>query len=213
VTGPPTLRAGLAALAAALAVAAGPAAAHHVGAYTARDNDVSVNFKQIKVSLQARKFEVARRLYETGALRRELRARAARLPGGLDTAIATALGRQDTEQAERGLMVFFAALIRDLAVDAERRATDATLPPEARVAAGQKFLEAIWRYYNLIDFALTQRDPRASAAVRLAFDEAEGHVKAGAAPAPEKLRDPLARIARILTDVIETSSTPARRDS
>ena len=208
-----TLRTGLAALATTIAVLAVPAAAHHVGAYTPRDNDVSANFKQLKGSLQARKFAVALRLYEDGALRRELRARAPGLPAGLDATIGTALRRQDAEEAERGLMVFFAALIRDLAVEAERRAGDGGSPPAARVAAGQKFLEAIWRYYNLIDFALSQRDPRASTAVRLAFDEAEGYVKAGAAPAPEKLRDPLTRIARVLTGVIETSSTSARRDS
>lgn len=204
--------AGLGALLLAGATAA-PAAAHHVGAYTPRDNEVSANFKQIKLSLQVRKFDVALRLYETGALRRELRTRAAALPAGLDADLLAALRRQDAGQAERGLVVFFAALIRGLAVEAERRVTDAATPVEARAAAGQKFLEAIWRYYNLIDFAVSQRDPKASAAVRLAFDEAEGYVRAGAVPAPDRLRDPLARIARILTDVIEASSTSARRDS
>ena len=29
-----------------------PAVAHHVGAYTARDNDLSVNFKQVKFSIR-----------------------------------------------------------------------------------------------------------------------------------------------------------------
>ncbi|MGH7393793.1 MAG: hypothetical protein ACREM3_30700 [Candidatus Rokuibacteriota bacterium] len=192
---------------------AAPAAAHHVGAYTPRDNEISANFKQIKLSVQARKFDVALRLYETGALRRDLQARAAALPAGLDAGLLAALRRKDAGQAERGLMVFFAALIRDLALEAGRQVTDAATPVAARAAAGQKFLEAIWRYYNLIDFAVSQRDPRASAAVRLAFDEAEGYVKPGAVPAPDRLRPPLARIAGILTDVIEASSTSARRDS
>src|SRR5262249_61699061 len=47
------------------------AVAHHIGAYTARDNDVSVNFKQVKFSVQAGRFDVARRLFEDGAVRRE----------------------------------------------------------------------------------------------------------------------------------------------
>jgi len=194
-------------------LAAGPAAAHHVGAWSPRDNEVSANFKQIKLSLQARKFDVALRLYEGGALRRDLRARAASLPAGLDAGLLAALGRGDAPEAERGLMVFFAALVRDLADEAARQLADASAPAAARAASGQKFLEAIWRYYNLIDFAVAQRDPRASAAIRLAFDEAEGYVKAGAPPAPDKLRAPLARIASVLGGVIEASPTSSRRDS
>lgn|GEM_PF-1829174 len=214
----PALRVARATLGAVLVVSAlagtpRPAAAHHVGAYTPRDNEVSANFKHLKASLQARKFDVALGLYEAGPLRRELRARAASLPPGLDAALLEAFRRGDAGRAEHGLLVFFAALIRDLAVDAGRRAADATAPPEARASAGQRFLDAIWRYYNLIDFALSQRDPTASTTVRLAFDEAEGYVRDGASPAPERLRAPLARIARVLTGVIETFPTSARRES
>jgi len=59
---------------------------------------------------------------------------------------------------------------------------------------------------------VTQRNARAATTVRLAFDEAEGYVKA-ATPAPERLREPLRRIVHALTGVIETSSQSARRDS
>ena len=62
-------RVALATMAAAIAIVvagAGPACAHHVGTYVPRDNDVSANFKQLKFSLQARKFEVAGHLFETG---------------------------------------------------------------------------------------------------------------------------------------------------
>ena len=71
-------------------------------------------------------------------------------------------------------MIFFAGLVRDLALEADRRLADATEAAAARVAAAQKFLEAMWRYYNLVDFAVGQNDPKAAVAVRLAFDEAEG---------------------------------------
>jgi hypothetical protein len=185
--------------------------AHHVGAYVARDNEVSVNFKQIKFSVQARKFAVALRLYEGGALRRELLARAPALPPGLDASIRGALQAGDAPGAETGLVVFFAALVRDLALEAERRLADPRASPAVRVAAGGKILEAIWRYYNLVDFAVSQRDPKAAAAVRLAFEDAEGQAKAPT-PAPERMRPPLTRIARVLAGVIEASST-TRRDS
>jgi hypothetical protein len=186
-----------------------PVAAHHVGAYVARDNDVSANFKQIKFSMQVGKFDVARRLYETGALRKNLRAQASTLPTGLDEAIGAALAAGKADRAETGLMVFFAALARDLALEADRQLADVQAPAAARVAAGAKILEAIWRYYNLVDFAVSQRDPKAATAVRLAFDEAEGHAKAQA-PAPERMRAPLTQIARVLMGVIEASSPPAR---
>lgn len=196
-----------------LSLAAGPAAGHHVGVWTPRDNEVSGNFKQIKFALQAGKFDVARQLYEAGPLRRELRAQAARLPAGLEDGIRAALAAGDARGAERGLMVFFVALTRDLARAADRQLADSGASREARVASGRKFLEAMWRYYNLVDFAVTQYDPKAATAVRLAFDEAEGYAKGAPAPDPDRLRGPLQQMVRVLTGVIETSATSARRDS
>ena len=204
-----------------------PVGAHHVGAYVPRDNEVSANFKQIKFSIQARKFDVALRLFEAGALRAEMRAQAARLPAGLEEAMQAALHAGDGPRAERDLMVFFAGLIRDLALEADRRLADTAEAAPARVAAGQKFLEAIWRYYNLVDFAVSQYDPKAAVAVRLAFDEAEGYARSGAtaagggaapeagrvtaravaAPDPGKMREPLQRIARTMSGLLE-SFTP-----
>jgi hypothetical protein len=201
-------------IALAALLAAAPAAAHHVGAYVPRDNDVSASFKQVKYAMQERKFAVAARLYEAGPLRAALRARAASLPRGLDESIRAALAAGDGAEAERGLMVFFAALARDLAVEADRQLADAQLPAQARVAASGKFVEAIWRYYNLVDFAVSQRHPTLATAVRLAVDDAEGLARRAAAPpAPETLREPFRRIARALTGVIEATSTSARRHS
>src|SRR5207237_3690959 len=131
-------------------------AAHHVGAYVPKDNEVSTNFKQLKFSLQARKFDVAARLFETGAIKRELRARAASLPADLEGRIQDALKTGDARTAESGLMIFFVALVRELALEADRMLGDAREAATARVAAANKFLEAIWRYYNLVDFAVTQ---------------------------------------------------------
>lgn len=212
-------------------LAAAPAAAHHVGTYVPRDNELSANFKQLKFSIQARKFDVAARLFETGAIRAAMRAEADRLPAGLEEATRAALAAGDGPRAERGLVVFFAALIRGLALEADRRLADTRESAAARVATGQKLLEAIWRYYNLVDFTVGQYDPKAAVAVRLAFDEAEGYAQGStapagdpagknvapesrrvtarpvAAPAPEKMREPLQRIARTLSGLIETSVT------
>ena len=200
-----------------LAVTITPAAAHHVGAYVPKDNAVTINFKQVKFSVQARKFDVALRLFETGALRAEMRAHAATLPAGLEDETRAALAASDGPEVERRLMIFFAALARDLALEADRRLAEAGGTAESRAATGRKFLEAIWRYYNLVDFAVATRDNKTSVAVRLAFDEAETYVKpatGAAAPAdPARLRPPLQRIAQVLSTLIEASSTQARRNS
>lgn len=212
-------------------LAAAPATGHHVGAYVPRDNELSANFKQLKFSIQARKFDVAARLFEGGAIRAEMRAQAGRLPPGLEETTRAALVVGDGPRAERGLMVFFAALIRDLALEADRRLADTRESASDRVATGLKLLEAIWRYYNLVDFTVGQYDPKAAVAVRLAFDEAEGYAQGSpapagaqtgntvapesnrvaarpvAAPAPEKMREPVQRIARTLSGLIETSMT------
>jgi len=192
--------------------AVAPAFAHHVGAYVPTDNEITTNFKQIKFSVQAGKFDVALRFFETGQLRADMRARAGSLPRGLEAGLYAALAAGDAAEVERRLMVFFAALARDLALDAERRTADPQLSHDARAAMGARFLEAIWRYYNLVDFAVAQRDDKTSVAVRLAFDEAEGYVKSTPIPNPDKLREPLRRIAQVLSALID-SSLPARRSS
>ena len=191
-------------------VTLGPATAHHVGTYVPKDNEITTNFKQIKFSVQAGKFDVAHRLFETGALRTDMSARAASLPPRLEAGLRDALQSRDGGEVERRLMVFFAALARDLAREATRRTADPRLSREAHAAIGARFLEAIWRYYNLVDFAVARSDDRASVVIRLAFDEATGYVKSIAAP--DKLREPFTRIAHVLSILIE-SSTPARRGS
>ena len=202
----------LVALALLLAVAP-PVGAHHVGTYTPRDNEITTNFKQVKFSLQARKFDVALRLFEQGALRTAMRQKAGTLPPGLEAGTRAALQAKDALEVERRLMIFFAALARDLAIEADRQLADPTLTPPARAAMGQRFLEAMWRYYNLVDFAVSSRDSRTSTAVRLAFDEAEGDAKVTSAPEADRLRRPFRRIAQILSNLIDTSSPSPRRDS
>jgi hypothetical protein len=201
----------------ALVTIASPAVAHHVGSYVPRDNAITTNFKQIKFSVQAKRFDVALQLFESGAVRAEMRAQAATLPPGLEDGTRAALRASDGLEAERRLMIFFAALARDLAVEADRQLGEPGVTPETRAATGRKFLEAIWRYYNLVDFAVAMRDSKSSVAVRLAFDEAEAYVKpatGGASPDdPAKARQPIQRIAQVLSTLIETSSTSARRSS
>jgi hypothetical protein len=206
----------------ALAALPGLAGAHHLGTYTPRDNEISANFKEIKFSVEARKFDVARRLFDEGAVRREMREQAATGAG---------LAAGDGTEVERTLTVFLAALARNLALEAQQRVSAEGVSAEARAAAGRLFLEAIWRYYNLIDYAVSRRAPKVSVAVRLAFDDAETLAKGAARPVatgpaagttstaaavpsdPARLREPLQRMAQALTELIEVSSPRTRRES
>jgi len=195
----------------AVVLAAAPAAAHHTGVYAPKDNAITINFKQLKASVEAGKFDVARRLFDEGPLRVELRARAAALPPGLEARTRAALDAADAAEVERGLMVFLAALSRDLAREADRQLA-AGAPPATTAA---RFLEAIWRYYNLVDFAVSRRDARASVAMRLAYDDAEPLARAAAAaPAAvsaARVRASFQRIAGILAGLVETApAAPAR---
>ena len=184
----------LAALAAALGAAARPAAAPHAGVYAPKDNAITTNFKEVKFSVQAGKFDVALRRFDEGPLRAEMRARAAGLPAGLEARTRAALAARDAAGVERGLMVFFVALAHDLAREADRRLA-AGGPAPAKTA--ERFLEAIWRYYNLVDFAVGQHDPSASTAMRLAYDDAERVLK-DATPDVARARAAFQRIAGIL---------------
>jgi hypothetical protein len=191
-----------------VALAAG-AAAHHTGVYVPKDNAITTNFKQLKFSVEAGKFDVARQLFDRGALRREMRVRAVTLPAGLERQLSGALLSQDAAEVERTLMIFFAALGRDLALEAERQLATGADP----AAAGPKFLEAIWRYYNLVDFAVGRRDARASVAMRLAFDDAEALVRPDTAPSAAggtRVREAFRRIAEILSGVIEIPAAAGR---
>src|SRR2546429_9405772 len=135
-----------------------------------------------------------------------MRARAGALPEGLETRTRAALVARDAGAAERGFMIFFVALARDLARQADRQLAAGAAP----AAVGPRFLEAIWRYYNLADFAVGQRDARASVAMRLAYDDAETLARpASGAPHAARLRASFGALAQILSDLIVSTATPS----
>ncbi len=178
------------------AAMATPAAAHHTGVYAPKDNAITTNFRDVKFSVQAGKFDVALRRFDEGPLRAEMRARATALPAGLEARTRAALQARDAAGVEQGLMIFFIALAHDLAREADRQLAAG---PTASVATAQRFLEAIWRYYNLVDFAVGQRHPATSTAMRLAYDDAESVLRGSPAADAARLRATFQRIAEILS--------------
>ena len=69
----------------------------------------------------------------------------------------------------------------------------------APATTGPRFLEAIWRYYNLVDFAVSMRDSRASVGMRLAYDDADGLTRN---PQREPMRASFQKIAQILSGLL-----------
>lgn len=218
--------------------AQGVALGHHVGTVIPKDTEVSANFKQIKSSIQAGKFDAALKLFDEGALRTDMKRLERRLPAGLEEGLRAALRVKDARGAEVRLTVFMLFLARDFVREAELRLADAKVAQSVRLARVWKLLEAVWRYYGLVDFAVYQRDVKAALGMRLAFDDAEGAVcgggsdpkkaagsPCGAAPGLRpaggagkgsaadvaKAKEALGRMTEILTGVIEEAvkSAPA----
>lgn len=199
--------AGLVALAVTLG-AASAASAHHVGTVVPKDTEVSANFKQLKSSIQAGKFDAALKLFTEGALRAEMVKLERRLPAGQEEQLRAALKAKDARGAEARLLVFMLFMARDLAREAERRIADGKVPEAVRAAQVWKLLEAVWRYYNLVDFAVYERDVKAALGMRLAFDDAESAVCAERA-APPKARGSPAPAGGELCQAVRTASKTA----
>jgi len=172
-----------------------------------KDNAVTTNFKQVKFSVQAKKYDVALRLFDAGPLRAEMRAHAATLPPGLEDGSAprsrpaTGRGRADAHD-------LFCRARRDLALEADRQPPVPTPPRTRAPPPDVKFLEAIWRYYNLVDFAVaiaTQELGRR----RLAFDErraTSSRRPAGLRRRPAGIPAAAPAIAQVLSTLIDSSS-------
>lgn len=149
----------------------GPAAAHHVGVFVPRDDDITKNFKEIKFAVAASRFDVARRLFDEGVVHATMEKEEKRLPRGLEDRLRAALRGRDSAGVELGLAVFLTFMTRERLAFALERLRRTDLAPERRGEQVRRVLDAAWRYYNLADFAVVSRDAKASAALRLGFED------------------------------------------
>ena len=160
-------------LAIALLAISAPLEAHHLGAIVPRDDEVTVAYKRVRGLLKEGWFDLAARECEGAPLGRRL-AEASR-PGAPDVRgeVMAALARRDAPGTELALLRFFLVVVRDLAGEALRRVNDGALAERARADQALKLLAAAWRYYNLVDYTLYQRNVKAALRARLAFEDAE----------------------------------------
>lgn len=200
-------------LALVLAIApSGPAAAHHVGVFVPKDDDITKNFKEIKFAMAAGRFDVALRLFDDGVVHATMEKEEKRLPRGLEDRLRAALRAKDSTGVELRLAVFLTFMTRERLAFALERLHRADLAPERRRAEVRRVLDAAWRYYNLADFAVVSRDAKTSAALRLGFEDAYTFLGgamvdpmwAGAAAAAGNQVDE-ARAASAIAQLIETS--------
>ncbi|MBI4589603.1 MAG: hypothetical protein HY725_12255 [Candidatus Rokubacteria bacterium] len=158
------------------AASAGPARAHHVGVFVPKDTDITINFKQIKASAQAGRFDVAVKSFDDGILHDTMEQYEKVLPRGLEDGLRAALKSKDLPGAELRLSIFLAFLTKERVRDAVKRLKDPGLSPEERWGQARKILNAAWRYYNLADFVIMQRDAKASAVIRMGFEDAQSYL-------------------------------------
>jgi hypothetical protein len=156
--------------------AVGPAAAHHVGAFVPRDDDITKNFKEIKFAGEAGRFELALKLFDDGVVHAKMEKEEKRLPRDLEDGLRAALRGKDGPGIELRLAVFLTFMTRERLAFALERLRLADLAPERRREQVRRVLDAAWRYYNLADFAVVSRDPKTSAALRLGFEDAYTYV-------------------------------------
>ena len=195
-----------------IALIAGPvglAPAHHVGVFTPKDTDITLNFKQIKASAQAGRFDVAVKLFDDGILHDTMEKYEKNLPPGLEDGLRAALKAKDLPGVELRLSIFLAFLTKERVRDALTKLHDPGISRELRWEQVRKILNAAWRYYNLADFVIMQLNAKASVALRMAFEDAQSYLggmmvdpmwAAGSNPCnprPAKTSEELAGAARV----------------
>ena len=193
--------------------AVGPAAAHHVGVFIPRDDDISKNFKEIKFAVEAGRFDLALRLFDDGVVHTTMEKEEKRLPRGLEDGLRAALRGKDSPGVELRLAVFLTFMTRERLAFALERLRRTDLPPERRREHVRRVLDAAWRYYNLADFAVVSRNAKTSAALRIGFEDAYTYLGsamvdpmwAGAASAGASRVDE-AKAAAVIGRLMETSA-------
>lgn len=159
-----------------LAAISDPAAAHHVGVFIPKDDDITRNLKEIRFAAQAERPALAVKLFDEGIVHTTMEKEEKRLPRGLEDSLRAALRRQDMPGTELRLAIFLAFLARERLGDARTRIQRPDLPPERRREQARKLINAAWRYYNLADFVITAQDARKGVALRIGFEDAQTYL-------------------------------------
>lgn len=152
------------------------AGAHHVGVFTPKDDDITKNFKEIKFSSQAGRFDVALKLFDDGIVHATMEKLEKELPPGLEDGLRAALKAKNLPGVELRLALFLAFMTRDRTRGAAAKLSESSLEPAARRDRARKLVNAAWRYYNLADFVISRQDPKASVRLRMAFEDAQTYL-------------------------------------
>ena len=160
-------------IAVVLAIPAAPGSAHHLGFIVPPDDDVTLGYKRIRSVIKEGRFELAARECGATPLGRRLDEASRHAPPDVRNEVRAAIARRDAPGTELALARFFLVIVRGLVSEAVSRVQDAALTERVKADQALKLLAAGWRYYNLADYAIYQRDVKAALGVRLAFEDAE----------------------------------------
>jgi hypothetical protein len=160
-------------LAIALLAISAPLEAHHLGVIVPRDDEVTLAFKRVRGLLKEGRFDLAAQECEGTPLGRRLVEASRGGTPDVSGEVRAALARRNVPGAELALLRFFLVVVRDLVGEALRRVNDPGLAERAQAEQALKLLAAGWRYYNLVDYTLYQREAKAALRARLAFEDIE----------------------------------------
>jgi hypothetical protein len=153
-----------------------PGGAHHVGVFAPKDDDITKNFKGIKFASQAGRFDVALRLFDEGAVHEAMERLEKALPPRLEDDLRAAFKAKNLPGVELRLSLFLAFMTRERIKVAAGRLQEPGLDADQRREQARKLVNGAWRYYNLADFVISRQDPKASVALRTAFEDAQTYL-------------------------------------
>ena len=193
-----------------IAVAA-PGGAHHLGVIVPRDDEVTLVFKRIRGLLKEGRFELAARDCEDTPLGRRLAEVSRRGMPDVRDEVRSALARADAPGTELALTRFFLVVLRGLLDEALGRVNDPALAEQVKADQALTLLAAGWRYYNLVDYTLYQREAKAALRIRLAFGDAEFALGGSRAPQARydgaAARPALAKFQTLVSEILEATAS------
>lgn len=152
----------------------GGGAAHHLGVYVPKDDEITASFKRMKVFLEQRRPDLLQTEFAGDRwVQRRMAEVDVRYRSALVADMERALAAGSIPDAERTLVRFFCFISREKVQEALDRVARADLSARQKEDQGVKLLAAAWRYYNLVDFRVSEAAPKVAAAAKVVFEDAE----------------------------------------
>lgn len=193
--------------------------AHHLGVYVPKDDEITASFKRMKVFLEQRRPDLLKKEFaEDRWVQRRMSEVDARYRSTLVADMERSLAAASIPDAELTLVRFFCFVAREKVQETLDRVARPGLSASRKEDQGVKLLAVAWRYYNLVDFRVSNYAPTVASAAKVAFEDAEYYLgkssKGRQAFDEAKAREALSRFKDLMTEFLAgplPGGTEARR--